>query len=113
MRTRQEIFNLAWNGLKAQGFRQSIEEDTDTCMYRGPEGLRCAIGHAIPDDKYAAYLERKAASDPCVLRAAGIPENLGVFADELQHCHDSMMGGMEDQLRAFAKEKSLKIPGEP
>jgi len=33
--------------------------DTD-CRYRGPEGLKCAIGALIPDDLYDARIEGKA-----------------------------------------------------
>lgn len=45
--TPQEIFNTAYTGIIAQG-RQSLNKKGD-CRYRGPDGLKCAIGHLIDD----------------------------------------------------------------
>jgi hypothetical protein len=45
--TPQEIFNTAYLNVIAQG-RQSVTEKGD-CRYRGPDGLKCAIGFMIDD----------------------------------------------------------------
>ncbi len=55
-RTRQEIFNLAYTGLHGQGWRQSVNAEGG-CMYRGPVGLKCAIGHCIDDQDYDPEME--------------------------------------------------------
>lgn len=47
--SRQEIFNLALNGIRAQNYKQSLNEGGH-CAYRGHDGLKCGIGHCIDDD---------------------------------------------------------------
>lgn len=53
--TAQEIFNRIAEHLRTQG-RPSLSEEND-CLYRGPNGLRCAIGAIIPDYKYRRSFE--------------------------------------------------------
>ncbi|RWD43899.1 hypothetical protein [Mesorhizobium sp.] len=48
----QELFDTIYLGLQAQGWQRSFDSQRDLCMYRGPEGRKCAIGQAIPDDEY-------------------------------------------------------------
>ncbi len=45
--TPQEIFNTAYTGIIAQG-RQSVSKNGE-CRYRGPDGLKCAVGFMIDD----------------------------------------------------------------
>ena len=110
--TRQEIFDKAWTGLKGQGFVQSLE--CGGCMYRGDNGLRCAIGHIIPDSRYDEGLEGLWAGHPKVRRAASIHIRSGTFASILQDCHDHYPtpANMERALRDFARDHNLTIPGE-
>lgn len=114
MCTRQEIFDIAWTGLKSQGFERSLSDVASGCAYRGEDGLRCAIGWCIPDKKYNRRLEGRGADDPDVLEAAGIDERDSDFADDLQVCHDfeDTPSGVEEALRNFAREHDLTIPGE-
>lgn len=110
MRTRQEIFNLAWNGLKAQGFKRSIMVGSDRCLYRSQNGLKCAIGHCIQDHSYHRDLEDAPYAD--VLDAAEISSAEHDFTRYLQVCHDNSTRPkkMEQALRRFASEHSLTIP---
>ena len=55
--TAQEIFNRIAEHLRTQG-RPALDEAGD-CVYRGPNGLRCAIGAIIPDYKYRRSFEHK------------------------------------------------------
>lgn len=48
--TLQEVFTKAVVGFRAQGYVRS--EGRGTCLYRGPAGTKCLIGHVIPDAKY-------------------------------------------------------------
>ncbi len=49
MKTKQEIFDIAARGVIGQrGF--SVRED-GTCRYRA-HGMKCAVGHMIPDEDY-------------------------------------------------------------
>jgi hypothetical protein len=56
MRTDQEIFNLVADHLLKQG-RKSQTADALQCFYRGPDGLKCAIGVLIPDEFYGPRFE--------------------------------------------------------
>ena len=52
--TAQEVFDFVVNHLRTQG-KQAVDRDGD-CQYCTPDGLKCAVGCLIPDDKY----------DPCI-----------------------------------------------
>jgi len=56
MSTKQGLL-LSIRAVIAQG-KKSVN-DEDLCMYRGFDGLKCAIGHLIPDSKYSPYIEDK------------------------------------------------------
>lgn len=113
---RQEIFNQAWLGLKAQGFERSMMERPPSgwqCAYRGADGRKCAIGHCIPDEAYDPKMEGHMAFDDIVR------DTLGGFTDSLflytlQGRHDTGItpAEMESGLRRFALERGLTIPGE-
>jgi hypothetical protein len=91
---RQDVFNRVALALLAQG-RPSFSVDKG-CMYRGPEGSKCAAGHLIPDEHYTPGLEGRSIlavhfEEP-LLSAIGI----GTYADrmfvrDLQTCHDDPM----------------------
>lgn len=48
---RQLAFDTACAALLKQG-RQAMSEDGAGCVYRGPGGVKCAVGWLIPDEKY-------------------------------------------------------------
>jgi hypothetical protein len=51
--TLQELFDKALIGIRAQGGPAVLFEDgIGKCLYRSPEGNKCAIGHNIPDEEY-------------------------------------------------------------
>lgn len=56
--TPQETFDRVVTHLRKQG-RKSVDPSTHRCMYRGPDGLKCAVGALIPDEKYSAVFETK------------------------------------------------------
>jgi hypothetical protein len=112
-RTRQEIFDLAYRGLAAQGFRRS--HDGTGCLYRGPHGLRCAIGHCIPDDEWEhRNLERVNNEEigGIVSFSAGIADEDLDFAQGLQEAHDDGIhpSVMRHKLEAFAHQHGLTVP---
>jgi hypothetical protein len=47
--TKQEVFNHIASGLLTQGERSY---EGSACLYRGPNGLKCAGGMVIDDDEY-------------------------------------------------------------
>lgn len=64
-----QLFNRVSQHLLAQGCKS---EDGDSCMYRTPDGLTCAVGCLIPDHRYDEDLEGQVAGDDDVVHA--IPE---------------------------------------
>ena len=57
--TLQQAFDLGLNGIRAQRYQQSVRTwpNANTCAYRGVGGLKCWIGHCIPDSVYDVSLE--------------------------------------------------------
>lgn len=64
---RQEVFDKVVNHLLTQN-QKSIDESSQ-CMYRGINGLMCAVGCLIPDEFYNKDLELKAADSIMVKEA--------------------------------------------
>lgn len=119
MMDRQAILNTAYLGLAGQGFRVSLD-DGEGCAYRGIDGLKCAIGHCIPDDRYSPDLEGNRAYARRIVRALWFaPDDLSIqdksFLDGLQHAHDEAndQNPMRGRLEAFAKDYGLTIPDLP
>jgi len=52
----QQIFDTGVAGILAQG-GYSYDAGGHGCLYRGPNGCKCALGHSIPDDGYDPSLE--------------------------------------------------------
>ena len=116
-RTRQEIFDIAWTGLKAQDFTQSAANEYG-CLYRGPNGLRCAIGHCISDEEYQEVFEGTgilADGGHSIRKAARISaDDLG-FVGDLQAAHDENPApdAMKEAFLDLALRYSLTVPSEP
>lgn len=112
-KTNQEVFDAVWNGLASQGFQRSIGYE-GTCLYRGPDGLKCAVGHLIPDNLYDTDLEGKTVSQ--LIEAECL---VGVFGEEvdtsflfkLQQAHDTSDGNMKEKLASVATSFGLNYPG--
>jgi len=51
---KQATFDFVVGKIREQGCA-SVKPDSNSCLYRGPNGTKCAAGHVIPDEKY----------DPC------------------------------------------------
>ncbi len=112
LKTRQELFTLAWNGLKDQGFQPSLMASGDDCAYRGKDGRKCALGHCMTDEAYKPSMEGLGAYSPIIMSACGISDADSYFADCLQICHDTASGPehMERSLRDFARGQGLSVP---
>lgn len=78
--------------------QQSVNEN-GFCMYRGPNGLKCVVGHMIPDEKYKASFESAGGGQGSELdsphqielrEVLGVKETDWEFAllGSLQNCHD-------------------------
>jgi hypothetical protein len=60
--TDQELFDKVKNHLLTQSAKS--EDVLGQCLYRGPNGLRCAVGVVIDDNWYSTDLEGKGAYNP-------------------------------------------------
>lgn len=58
MNKAQELFDRSVKGLINQKFVRSAD-GSGHCMYRGPNGTKCAIGHLIEDSEYVKEMEGK------------------------------------------------------
>jgi len=55
----QEIFDTVHAHLIKQSEKSIRAGTNSSCGYRGPRGLKCAIGALVPDDKYDQRMEGK------------------------------------------------------
>lgn len=123
--TLQSLFETAARGCFAQG-KQSRRGDGNGdffCCYRGPNGLKCAIGHCIPDELYGPSMEGKGLHSllqlfPRIHAALGI--STVNYSDKecalsfLQSIHDCAKNWKSEQtlrsaFRAFGKQHALSI----
>ncbi len=118
MKTRQEAFDTAAAHLLKQGERSSScevypTEDVQACLYRGPNGLKCAIGALISDEHYSPSLEGEGINDHvcAAIVASGYPDdNLSraIYA-RLQQVHDACdPDGWPSALRMYADRYKLE-----
>ena len=128
----QELYDFVVAAVVKQG-RPSVG-DNDRCLYRGPDGLKCAAGHVIPDGVYSPVeMENQDISGLCsqrllpksLIRHAALLSSLQVCHDEpasssLQVCHDGaaslndfiFIKAFCDNANAVAKKYNLKPHGE-
>ena len=59
--TRQEVFDKVYTHFVTEGNPPSM--DGQECLYRGPNGLKCAAGLFIPDELYLESMEERLPSE--------------------------------------------------
>jgi hypothetical protein len=124
--THQQIFDQVARHLLTQK-RKSVktpETLTGRCLYRGPDGMKCAIGVLIPDEEYVEAMESLSISQ---LLNEQIPHNKGFdlqpilpllkarfedvdppFLNALQNLHDGcFVENWKKELRGFAVDHGL------
>ena len=102
-KSRREIFEAAWDGLKSQDFRQAM--DKNGCQYKTDDGLRCAIGWCMNEEDINQYVATHkgfklggTVSNPDVRELAGISYDDKEFALALQSIHDNFGRPLEPEL---------------
>lgn len=105
---RQAVFNKAARQIIKQG---GWSADVDgSCLYRGTDGSRCAIGACIPNSLYSKKLEGLGAADlPKRILAMLLPRDTkrATFLTELQFTHDGNVtcaGGGRVFLRRWKRQ---------
>ena len=114
--TRQEIFDKVVAHFAVQ--REGAASEDGMCMYRTPDGRKCAIGALIPDEAYNADCEGAPVSllfihYPNMMQASGLrSEDQGLLID-LQVAHDGAAPGdnflvdLSLLMRAIARKYGL------
>ncbi len=96
---KQEVYNRVKAALLEQGCRSfgNNKYNVSFCMYRSPNGKKCAVGHLILDEHYSEDLEGKGCGSPDVitaLRLSGIDYTSlnedANFLRKLQSAHDDV-----------------------
>lgn len=107
MLTKRQIFETVRDHLLSQGERS---EKDNRCLYRGPDGLKCAVGCLINDEFYSETFENIAIAEvmysyeslatlglaveafKAALTASGVPLTLDIvrMLHRLQQMHDGL-----------------------
>jgi hypothetical protein len=82
--TPQEIFDTVAVHLMTQGKKS---QGAGECLYRGPDGLKCAAGVLIPDEDYTPKMEGKPVSELAYFRQ-GFDAVCVDLIFTMQICHD-------------------------
>jgi len=116
--TKQECFDIAYLGCAGQGFTQSVTtSDTKSCLYRSPDGKKCAAGHILPDDEFDKLPPNlnyaKVYNIPWFAKNFDI--DMMLFLRELQYCHDNGFTPetMQQKFVAWAAWVGLVVPELP
>lgn len=113
--TRQEMLNKMVAGMESQNWERSTTADGTKCVYRGENGRKCAVGHLIPDSKYAPAMDMSY-GDTSIL---GIYKDYGLFDHDtaeflidFQTAHDEPYSTDErrSEFKRIAKAYGLEWP---
>jgi hypothetical protein len=109
--TSQEVFDTVVNHLRKQGCKAG---DDEGCLYRGPNGTKCAAGILIHDDEYLPGIE---GGQIFVLLGDSYREYYAFWdrlsphkslISELQYVHDEhVVHDWETDFKAIASNHSL------
>ena len=107
--TDQEIFDKVWAHIIAQGVPSMNGEGR--CLYRGPNGTKCAAGIFLPDD---ARVWEGFPWDELPHGELGTPDN--DIIQDLQYCHDGasdtddFLADFKRRARKVAAEYNVEVP---
>jgi hypothetical protein len=104
--TLQEVFNIVSTHLLKQN-KRSVNA-TNNCMYRGPDGMKCAAGVLIPDEEYNPHLERK--NWTTLVGNYVVEDKFRLEITRLQFLHDSCTPAQwPEKLKEFAIKHNLEF----
>ena len=122
---RQKTLNIVVNHLRAQGGKAVKPNQGARCVYRAPDGKKCAVGALIPDEHYAPYMDvgggmhasALMTNYPCLASVLGVNEADKLFLDDMQsRLHDSSLStgdfqtSLEERVQRFADQYKLTVP---
>ncbi len=90
----QEIFDTVSVHLLTQNKKSQESSFYSSCLYRGPNGLKCAVGCLIKDEFYNIHIENYSSDAECVIKALGqsgiiIDDEITEILYDLQDIHDT------------------------
>lgn len=94
--------------LIAQGGPSLGGERNGTCLYRAPDGRRCAAGLLMSDEFYRPELETKTVDDARVwdaLLASGVDPDLRGLVESLQRVHDGYVPSEDGPWDAYVARR--------
>lgn len=106
--TAQQVFDQVAKHMIKQG-KQSINSVME-CVYRGPNGLKCAAGCLISDDEYDPKFDGNNMSWSLLVNAGYVPSKHSNLIRLMQSVHDrqdGQHGGWVMDLRIAAKQFGL------
>lgn len=106
--TNQEAFDKVKTHLLTQQ-QKSQNSNSNICLYRGPNGLKCAVGALIPDEEFKEELNNYSVVQ---YGMRTLPSLKGLDIEllaTLQIVHDeSEVAEWENELRKVAEKFNLK-----
>jgi len=113
--TTQTAFNKIVKHLKKQGWKKSAHPedyvgDEPNCLYRGPDGMSCAIGCLIKDKDYDRSMEGQEVDNLIDNFSLTYLEEIDLsFLSDMQYFHDGGMSNPAEELDAIADTYGLKL----
>lgn len=112
----QEIGSFVVRNLRKQG-KQAMGPSTvgipeQVCMYRSPDGCKCAAGWLIPDDKYDSGMEERGVKRIPFFLFEFDSNQIG-FIYELQKIHDREWDDREEEWENLFESRGLTLEKEP
>jgi hypothetical protein len=115
----QEIFETVWNHFVVGGAPRSYDETrtNGTCLYRGPNGSKCAVGVLLTDNEYSLDMDGSIGGDTDVgslARRGALPGRLMghiPLLAALQAHHDDAMSDFDlrARLATFAANNDFGV----
>jgi hypothetical protein len=114
-KSNQDAYDKVLKAIRKQKYIQS-NDSKGVCAYRGPDGLRCAAGHLIPNSLYRKEIEGKniGSLKGIYTKIAKYFENVeGYLLTDLQMAHDFRLSsegnslGWETKMKQIAKDYNL------
>lgn len=107
--TEEEVIEMVRFAIRAMLKQGKRSTNSEGCMYRGPEGTKCAIGHLIPDELYDE-VEMESNAALYVFHILGLTGDALTYLDNLQSCHD--YANDYNFVESFTKNIKAKLPEE-
>lgn len=107
--TEEEVIEMVRFAIRAMLEQGKRSTNSEGCMYRGPNGLKCAIGHLIPDNLYDE-VDMESNTALYVFHILGLTGSALTYLDNLQSCHD--YANDYNFIESFTKNVKGKLPEE-